>query len=71
MCYCERVSRGEIVDAAHSVIPAATLDGVRRRTRAMQGRCQGANCHAAITAILARETGQSMSRLLEMEAPHA
>jgi glycerol-3-phosphate dehydrogenase len=71
VCYCERVSRGEIVDAAHSVIPAATLDGVRRRTRAMQGRCQGANCHAAITAILARETGQSMSRLLEMEAPHA
>ena len=71
VCFCERVSRGEITAAAHSVIPARTLDGVRRRTRAMQGRCQGFNCHAEITNILARETGQHMSQLLEMEEPHA
>jgi glycerol-3-phosphate dehydrogenase len=71
VCFCERVTRGEIEDAATSTIPASTLDGVRRRTRAMQGRCQGFNCHAAITAILARETGQTITKLLEMEAPDA
>jgi glycerol-3-phosphate dehydrogenase len=64
VCHCERVTLGELVDAAHAAIPARTLDGVRRRTRALQGRCQGFNCHAAVAAVLARETGQSMAQLL-------
>ena len=67
MCHCEKVTRGEILDAIHSPVPARTLDGVRRRTRAMQGRCQGFNCQAAIVDILARETGQSPSFLLALE----
>jgi glycerol-3-phosphate dehydrogenase len=67
VCFCERVSLGEIVAASHSLIPASTLDGLRRRTRALQGRCQGFNCHAAVTALLARETGQSMRHLLALE----
>lgn len=64
VCYCERVSRGEVVDATQATIPAATLDGVRRRTRALQGRCQGFNCQAAITALLARASGQTMPEIL-------
>jgi glycerol-3-phosphate dehydrogenase len=72
VCFCERVSMGEIVAASHSLIPASTLDGLRRRTRVLQGRCQGFNCHAAVTALLARETGQSMRHLLALEdAPEA
>jgi glycerol-3-phosphate dehydrogenase len=67
VCYCERVSLGEIVAASHSVIPACTLDGLRRRTRVLQGRCQGFNCQAAVTALLARESGQSMRHLLALE----
>ena len=70
VCHCERVSLGEILDAALAVIPARTLDGLRRRTRALQGRCQGFNCHAALVAHLARETGQSAERLLGLEADH-
>ena len=41
VCHCERVTRGEIRDALASPIPPADLDGLRRRTRAMNGRCQG------------------------------
>jgi glycerol-3-phosphate dehydrogenase len=67
VCFCERVTRGEIVAASHSVIPACTLDGLRRRTRALQGRCQGFNCHAAVTALLAGESGQSMQHLLALD----
>lgn len=67
VCYCERVTLGEILDAIHSVIPARTLDGLRRRTRALQGRCQGFNCHATIARILAIETGQSIPQILGME----
>jgi L-2-hydroxyglutarate oxidase LhgO len=52
ICHCERVTLGEVQDAIHSSIPATTLDALRRRTRAMQGRCQGFNCHASLVISL-------------------
>jgi len=48
ICHCERVTLGELNDAINSPIPARSLDALRRRTRAMQGRCQGFNCQAAL-----------------------
>ncbi len=48
VCHCERVTRGEIRDALASDIPPAALDGLRRRTRAMNGRCQGFYCAARV-----------------------
>lgn len=48
ICHCERVTLGELNDAMDSPIPAKTLDALRRRTRAMQGRCQGFNCQATL-----------------------
>ena len=50
VCFCERVTAGEIRDAYASLIPPAGLDGVRRRTRAMNGRCQGFFCGAEVNA---------------------
>ncbi len=70
LCHCEKVTVGEILDAIHSPIPARTLDALRRRTRAMQGRCQGFNCQAAIVDILARETGQDPEVLLALDREH-
>jgi len=67
VCHCERVSLGEVCDAAHAAIPARTLDGLRRRTRALQGACQGFNCQANLVAHLVRETGQSAEQLLGLE----
>jgi glycerol-3-phosphate dehydrogenase len=58
-CFCERVSRGEIRDAARSAIPPADLDGLRRRTRALMGRCQGFFCGAHVSATLAEHTGRA------------
>jgi glycerol-3-phosphate dehydrogenase len=52
VCFCERVTAGEIRDAQASDLPPADLDGLRRRTRAMNGRCQGFYCGAAVTACL-------------------
>ena len=52
VCHCERVSLGEVKDALCSDIPATTLDALRRRTRAMQGRCQGFNCQASLVMSL-------------------
>jgi glycerol-3-phosphate dehydrogenase len=50
-CHCERVTRGEIRDAFLSDIPPAGLDGLRRRTRAMNGRCQAFYCGATVSAL--------------------
>ena len=70
VCHCERVTLGEIRDAIHSPVPAHTLDGLRRRTRVMQGRCQSFNCQARIVEILSRETGQDPREILALEVEH-
>lgn len=59
VCHCERVSLGELEDAMHSPIPATTLDALRRRTRATQGRCQGFNCQAALVKTLETRSDDS------------
>ena len=57
VCFCERVTRGEIRDAFACPIPPADLDGLRRRTRAHMGRCQGFFCGAALAAQLEGRDG--------------
>jgi len=55
ICRCEHVTEGEIVEAIRR--GATTLDGVKYRTRAGMGRCQGGFCTPHIIKILARELG--------------
>src|ERR671918_2929005 len=52
VCFCERVTRGELRDAMGSPVPPVDLDGLRRRTLAHMGRCQGFWCGAHLTALL-------------------
>jgi glycerol-3-phosphate dehydrogenase len=52
VCFCERVTAGEIRDAFASVIPPCSLEGLRRRTRVMNGRCQGFYCGADVQALV-------------------
>lgn len=52
VCFCERVTAGEIRDTFRSPIPPSDLNGLRRRTRAMNGRCQGFYCSAEVQAML-------------------
>jgi glycerol-3-phosphate dehydrogenase len=53
VCFCERVTRGELRDALASPVPPVDLDGLRRRTRAHMGRCQGFFCGAQLAELLA------------------
>jgi glycerol-3-phosphate dehydrogenase len=53
VCHCERVTRGEIRDALAGPLPPADLDGLRRRTRVLNGRCQGFYCAAAVAQLFA------------------
>ncbi|MEA2380111.1 MAG: glycerol-3-phosphate dehydrogenase [Solirubrobacteraceae bacterium] len=57
VCFCERVTRGEIRDALRSPIAPADADGLRRRTRALMGRCQGFFCGAEVAGLLRSSGG--------------
>jgi glycerol-3-phosphate dehydrogenase len=61
VCRCEKVSKGEIVEAIKR--GATTLDGVKFRTRAGMGRCQTNYCGPEVTSILARELNQAISTI--------
>ncbi|SFV29509.1 NAD(P)/FAD-dependent oxidoreductase [Hyphomicrobium facile] len=51
LCHCERISVGEVRDALNSPVPPASIKALKRRTRAMFGRCQGFYCGARVQAM--------------------
>ncbi len=57
VCRCELVTEGEIREAIRTNPGARDIDGVKRRTRATMGRCQGGFCSPYIVEILAEELG--------------
>ena len=70
VCHCERITAAQIVDACTETLPAADLDGLRRRTRATNGRCQGFACLGAVVDLASRTTDTSMAHWLHTpEAP--
>lgn len=51
VCHCERVTEHEIVEACGGLLPARDIDGLRRRTRTLAGRCQGFYCFADVMTL--------------------
>jgi glycerol-3-phosphate dehydrogenase len=51
VCHCERVTVGEVAAACVAAVPAVDFDGLRRRTRALAGRCQGFYCQAELCSL--------------------
>jgi glycerol-3-phosphate dehydrogenase len=51
VCFCELVTEDEIEAALSGPLPAGDLGGLKRRTRAALGRCQGFNCLAAVCSM--------------------
>jgi glycerol-3-phosphate dehydrogenase len=59
VCRCELVTEGEVVDSIER--GATTLDGVKFRTRAGMGRCQGGFCTWRVMQLLAEHLGVPLS----------
>ncbi len=55
VCRCESVTEGEILEAIRTNPKPTDLDGVKRRTRAQMGRCQGGFCSPYIMDLLHSE----------------
>ena len=66
VCRCEEVTEGEIVEAIRNNPPARDVDGVKRRTRAGMGRCQGGFCMPIVLEILSRECGMDYDDVTKM-----
>ena len=58
VCRCEQVTEGEIADSMERGIAVTTVDGIKRRTRAAMGWCQGTYCRARIVETMERLTGE-------------
>ncbi|MFZ5633217.1 MAG: (2Fe-2S)-binding protein [Bacillota bacterium] len=54
VCRCEEVTLGEIKEAVKD--GARSVSGVKMRTRACMGMCQGRVCQPLVLKVLARET---------------
>ena len=63
ICRCETITEGEIIDAIKAPAGARDVDGVKRRTRAGMGRCQGGFCCSKVVEILARELGCEINEI--------
>ena len=63
VCRCETVTRAEILAAIHNPLGVHTVNGVKVRTRASMGRCQGGYCETRITAMLRQELGEAVTEV--------
>jgi glycerol-3-phosphate dehydrogenase len=57
VCLCEQVSKSEIIDALSRGLYIDHIDGVKRRTRATMGSCQGHRCREKVATIIAEYHG--------------
>lgn len=67
ICRCEMVTLAEIKDAIHRPLGAKTIDGVKRRTRAGAGRCQGGFCGPKVLDILAKELNKDPREIAKFD----
>ena len=59
VCNCEHISLGEIKDALSRSCPPVSIKGIKRRTRAGYGKCQGGFCQPKVLMLLAKHYGVS------------
>ena len=63
VCRCQKVSRAEIRQAIENPLGVRTMTGIKNRTRAMTGRCQGGYCQMRISEMLAEYWNLSETEL--------
>lgn len=63
ICRCETVTEAEVRQSIRQKVGAKNIDGVKRRTRAGMGRCQGGFCSPRIAQILSEELGINLEEV--------
>jgi glycerol-3-phosphate dehydrogenase len=65
VCMCRSITRQEIAGALHRPLAPCTIDGVKRRTGATLGECQGNYCLAPIMDMIRAASGNSGRPMLK------
>lgn len=55
ICRCECVTKAEVLNAIHNPLGVDSMLGIKYRTRAMMGRCQGGYCQMRIAQLIEEE----------------
>lgn len=67
VCYCRKVSRAEVIEAIERMreigVRTFSLDGIKFRTLAGFGRCQGAFCRWRIAMIISEYLGAPLEEI--------
>ena len=66
ICRCREVTKREILDAIAG--GATTVDGVKRRSTACMGLCQGKTCERLVSRIIADATGKNVAEILPQKS---
>lgn len=67
ICRCEQVTEATIIDAMDRGIPVTTVDGIKRRTRAGCGWCQGTFCRPRVAEVMERVLGHEIDAGFDVE----
>lgn len=63
VCRCEQITEGEIIRALTENPKAEDIDGVKRRTRAGMGRCQGGFCQPFVAELISKVRGIPLEKV--------
>lgn len=63
ICRCETITKAEILAAINNPLGVDTVVGIKNRTRAMMGRCQGGYCQTRIAELLLTTKGKQVEDL--------
>ena len=65
ICRCESITKAEIQQALNNPLKVSTLDGIKKRTHSMMGRCQSSFCMSRIIEILIRNKGMHATEIIK------
>ncbi len=68
ICRCEQITKAEILQAINNPLNVKTLNGIKKRTHSMMGRCQGGFCIPKISEILTEEIGMNPDEIRKSRA---
>jgi glycerol-3-phosphate dehydrogenase len=59
VCVCEQVTAAEIAATFDRHVPPRSIEGIRKRTQATGGRCQGSVCMVGVAFLCSLHTGMA------------
>ena len=65
VCKCEEITKGDVIAALKRPLKIASVDGIKRRTNAGMGRCQGGFCFSKVVAAIAAERKIPFEKVLK------